>query len=264
MFSSTLILLAPLALFAQNVVATNPVIQVPLFGYGSEYAVEGSVLAVNNGVTTMALACPSASKTTDCYMFARQTLTIGASTYRLNFRGDGGHEDNVSGFQDCKVGATVAVDAGFSFAIGVGAGTVGITAAAHAGVTGAASAVNAQCTVSADGDGEEYKLHTTSSYGAPGSDADGRGAVFQVTVVAGANLLTAAATQAATATGIAAQTGSGVKTTGAVQTGGIKVTGTAPAGTAASSQPSTGQASQLGLKLALGVVAAGVAGLLAL
>jgi len=259
MRSPSLALLAPLALFAKNVVEAQQtsVLKVPMFGYGSGYPMEASIIAVNDGVTTMSLQCPAKSATDACYMYARQTLTIGPSTYNLKFGGDGDNDGGFTGMQDCKLSATIAVDRSLSttWTLGGqnGASSITVTAAPP-------SAVFAECDVSATGTDSEDDLSTRITYNPLGSrQSAGGGNLFDVAVVA-ASLLTASDAQATTT--LVAQTGAG-----ATSTGPSKTTGASPASSAASAIATpthTGQASRAGLEFALAAAAAGVAGLLAL
>jgi len=229
-----------------------------MFGFGSGYPMEASILAVNNDVTTMSLQCPAKSATDACYMYAQQTLTIGPSTYRLGFGGDGDDDGGFTGMQDCKLSATIAFDGGLmtTWTLGGqnGAPSITVTAAPR-------SAVFAECDVSATGADSEDQLSTRITFNPLGSrQSAGGGNLFYVAVVAGASLLTASGAQATTAPG--AQTGAGAMSTGASQTTGASSTRSA---VSASQQPThTGQASRFGLEIALGAAAAGVAGLLAL
>jgi hypothetical protein len=259
MRSASLVFVAPLALFASNVIAAGQisVLKVPMFGYGNGYPMEASIIAVNDDVTTMSLQCPAKSATDACYMYAQQTLTIGPSTYNLKFGEADDETGSFSGTQDCKLSATIAVDRSLSttWTLGGQNGAPSITVSAAP-----ASAVFAECDVSATGTDSEDNLSTQITYNPLGSrQSAGGGNLFDVAVVSGASLLTASAAQT---TNLGPQTGAGATSTGAPQTTGASPTRSTASATATPTH--TGQASRFGVEVALGAAAAGMAGLLAL
>lgn len=76
--------------------AQTTTLQIPFYGYDN-FPIDASVIAVQDSVTTLTLACPSNAD--ECGLFPQQTLTYGPSTYRMD-TGDG---DAFTGFQVCEV-----------------------------------------------------------------------------------------------------------------------------------------------------------------
>lgn len=80
-------------------------INIPLWGYDAQPAIDASIVAVSNQVTTMRIYCaPDASGSlTECGMFPNQYLTIGPSTYLMDLSDEG-----FTGTQNCELPAATA------------------------------------------------------------------------------------------------------------------------------------------------------------
>ena len=77
--------------------AQTTTLQIPFYGYDN-FAIDASIIAVQDSVTTLTLACPPGTDASDCGLFPAQTLTYGPSTYRM----DTGEGDSFTGYQICQ------------------------------------------------------------------------------------------------------------------------------------------------------------------
>ncbi|KAF2207807.1 hypothetical protein CERZMDRAFT_88267 [Cercospora zeae-maydis SCOH1-5] len=78
-------------------------LQIPFYGYDN-FAIDASILGVQNDLTTMTLACPTSAS--ECGLFPTQILTYGASSYRMTM----GADADFTGYQNCVVVQAVCTE----------------------------------------------------------------------------------------------------------------------------------------------------------
>jgi hypothetical protein len=244
---SYLTLLAPAAMFVQHSVAaaTNATtLQIPIFGYGDSMKLEASIVGVTNDVTTMTFACPTNPPSESCYVHPHETLTIGPSTYRHVYSDESDPSDKFSGTQDCDIMGGVRTITSQYFTT------------AGPSPTAVLRVVNGICDQVF-----ENQLSPASSFVKTFNERN-PGVLLDMVVTAGAEHLAAAAAAAATG---ATPTAS-MKAAAITATTGVKIAGVVAAQTVTvSAAPThTGSAGRLGIEVALGAVAVGVAGILAM
>ncbi|USW52938.1 hypothetical protein Slin15195_G062570 [Septoria linicola] len=161
-----------LASLLSAAMAQTTTLQIPLYGYDS-FTIDASIIAVQNSVTTISLACPSSAD--ECGLFPQQTLTYGPSTYRMEM---GTGDAEFTGSQICQ--ATVCTEsAGGSGANDPGSSTttyddvetmpVTVTAGAallrggDAGATNGGGSASASATMTFGGRGTMSATGTASS-----------------------------------------------------------------------------------------------------
>ncbi|EME47639.1 hypothetical protein DOTSEDRAFT_114740, partial [Dothistroma septosporum NZE10] len=85
----------------------SSVLQIPFYGYDTQ-AIDASIVSVSDSATTLQLACPPGTDSSDCGLFPSQTLIFGPSTYSMNL--GVGSAEAFTGTQDCsRQGTTSAV-----------------------------------------------------------------------------------------------------------------------------------------------------------
>ncbi|GIZ36744.1 hypothetical protein CKM354_000021100 [Cercospora kikuchii] len=95
---TTLLSILPLAMSQ-----STKTLQLPFYGYDT-FSIDASVLAVQDSLTTMTLACPSTAE--ECGLFPTQILTYGPSSYRMTM----GADADFTGYQDCNVAQSVCTE----------------------------------------------------------------------------------------------------------------------------------------------------------
>jgi hypothetical protein len=235
--------LAPFALLAQHAFAaaasTNAItLQIPLFGYLDDWSFVGSIIGVTSQTTTLSIACETYPME-NCYAHQTEILTIGPSTYHHVYGDDGtgiqgGH---YTGSDDCFMMGGMRTITSTSFTTGTAPSPTAVL-----------TVINAVCQASFSSPGSPAETFTTTL------NARNPGVFHDVVITAGAELLTAPVAMA-TPAAVSMQAAALTATTGAM----------ASRTTTTSAGPThTGQAGKLGVEIALGAVALGVAVLLAI
>jgi hypothetical protein len=235
--------LTPFALLAQHAFAaaasTNATtLQIPLFGYGEDWTFVGSIMGITSQTTTLSIACETYPME-NCYAHQTEILTIGPSTYHHVYGDDGtgiqgGH---YTGTRDCFMMGGMRTITSTSFTTG----TV-------PSPTAVLRVVNAVCQESFS------DIHTPVMTDTITYNARQPGVFLNVVITAGAELLTAPVAMA-TPAAVSMQAAAITATTGVM----ASRTTTTSAG-----PTSTGKAGKLGVEVALGTVALGVAGIFAI